>query len=54
MSKELKIYLTTALAKLQADFQKTCSEQGYSDEAAQIKILIEMIKEQIGNETVSY
>jgi hypothetical protein len=51
MSKELKLYLTTALSKLETEFKKECVEKGYTQEVEQIKILIEMIKEQIGHET---
>ncbi len=50
MSQELKTYLMTALAKLESEFRSDCASKGYTEDTEQIRILIEMIKEQIGYE----
>ncbi len=47
---ELEIYLKESLKKLESAADKITKTQGYVGETKKLRLLIEMVKEQLGNE----
>lgn len=54
MNDEMQGYLTVSLRKLEKALEKTIQSQGYGDECEHMKMLQELIKEQMPNENTSY
>jgi len=50
MKKETHIHLTRILERLETSSKKILATRGYTRDCARIKLLEELIKEQIGNE----
>ena len=50
MKKETQIHLTRILERLEESSQKILSTRGYTRDCARIKLLEELIKEQVKNE----
>lgn len=50
MSKALEAYLLNALARLEKASESIRKTQGYTRETAKVKILTELVREQVANE----
>ena len=53
MQKELDNYLSVALKRLEKAYSEITKTQTYNEEAQNIKVLSELIKEQVKNENSS-
>lgn len=53
MQKELDNYLSVALTRLQKAYSEILKTQGYSADAEKVKLLEELVKEQVKNENSS-
>lgn len=54
MSQELEVYLEGALKKLEVAYEQVLKTKGYCEEAENIKMLQELLKEQTPYENTSY
>lgn len=50
MQKDLEDYLTIALKKLEAAHAELLKQSGFTDEVEKMKMLSELVKEQVKNE----
>ncbi|MGZ3744134.1 MAG: hypothetical protein ACXWRE_10725 [Pseudobdellovibrionaceae bacterium] len=53
MSKELENYLSLALKRLEKAYEEVLKTQGYNDQSEKLKILAELVKEQVNHENSS-
>ena len=53
MSQELENYLNLALTRLENAYSEVIKSQGYTRETEKLKMLIELVREQVPNENSS-
>lgn len=53
MHKEIEARIITSIHELEAKYQETIQRVGFNQDLAELKIIIEMLKEQVGYENIN-
>ncbi len=53
MQKEIEVRIISSIHELESKYQENIQQTGFTQELAELKIIIEMLKEQVGYENIN-